>query len=44
MRLSQFWQPKGVPRLWIGVKKKRGEGVFIAKGGYQLSEKAMDVC
>jgi hypothetical protein len=32
-----------MPRVCMGVKKKRGEGVFIAKGSYQLSEKAADV-
>jgi hypothetical protein len=23
-RLTQFWQPRGVPELWNGVKKKKG--------------------
>jgi hypothetical protein len=32
-----------MPGLWMGMKKKRGEVVFIAEGYYQLFEKAVDV-
>ena len=28
-----------MPEVWNGVKKKRGYGVFIREGYYQLSEK-----
>jgi hypothetical protein len=38
-RFTQFWQPKGIPKLWNGVKKKRQYGVFIREGCYQFSEK-----
>jgi hypothetical protein len=31
-RLTQFWQPRGVPELWNGVKKKKGVG-GIYRGG-----------
>jgi hypothetical protein len=31
-RLTQFWQPRGVPELWNGVKKKKGvRGIY--RGG-----------
>jgi hypothetical protein len=29
IRLSQFWQPRGMPGVWMGVKKKKGErGIY----------------
>ena len=28
-RLTQFWQPKGVPELWNRVKKKKGVGRYL---------------
>jgi hypothetical protein len=28
-RTSQFWQPKGIPELWLGMKKKGGtKGIY----------------
>ena len=38
-KLTQFQQPRDVPKLWNGVKKKRGQGIFIGEGCYQLFEK-----
>ena len=43
MSLSQFWQPRAMLQLLMGVQKKKMDEVFIEEGHHQLSEKAADI-